>query len=116
MCACACPQFLTESFMQADIARKDRLVTVAMSARAEAQTAYQEMKQNTTDLERRFRETQVHTQNLCFGPQLPAPVKHIRTVALAALWDSGLDHEATVPGALLATNSGWAEHNTSVRS
>lgn len=45
--------------MQGDISRKDRLVTVAMSARAEVQTAYQDMKQNTADLERRFRETQV---------------------------------------------------------
>lgn len=45
--------------MQGDIARKDRLVTVAMSARAEAQSAYQQMKQGTEDLERRFRETQV---------------------------------------------------------
>eukprot|EP00752_Nemacystus_decipiens_P014953 g13312.t1 len=44
--------------LKGDIARKDRLVMVAMSARAEAQSAYEQIKQSTADLERRFRETQ----------------------------------------------------------
>lgn len=37
-------------------------MTVAMSARAEAQAAYREMKKSTADLERRFRETQVRAR------------------------------------------------------
>ncbi|CAM9627449.1 unnamed protein product [Scytosiphon promiscuus] len=44
--------------LEGESARKDRLVTVAMSARAEAQTAYQQMKESSVDLERRLRETQ----------------------------------------------------------
>lgn len=60
---------------QGNIARKDRLVTVAMSARAEAQAAYQEMKQSNADLERRFRETQVH--------RMPSSVSALGTSAVA---------------------------------
>ena len=60
MCVCMYSRFRAPTWtMQGDIARKDRLVTVAMSARAEAQSAYQQMKQGNEDLERRFRETQV---------------------------------------------------------
>lgn len=59
-----------------DIARKDRLVTVAMAARGEAQAAYQELKQNNVDLERRFRETQVQRKTpFLIASRLFAPAK-----------------------------------------
>ncbi|CAM9693804.1 unnamed protein product [Ectocarpus sp. 6 AP-2014] len=44
--------------LKGEVARKGRLVTVAMSARAEVQTAYQDMKLSTENLEKRFRETE----------------------------------------------------------
>lgn len=44
---------------QSENARKERLTKVAMSARAEAITAYRDLKSQGADLERRLRETQV---------------------------------------------------------
>lgn len=44
--------------MQEEAARKDRLVTVAMAARAELQSSYQAMKQSAMDSERQSRETE----------------------------------------------------------
>lgn len=64
-------------FLQADNSRQSRLVTLAMSARAEAVSSYSKMKQESEDVHRRFKETQVciglrhKSASTCCGKQFP---------------------------------------------